>query len=100
MPDAKDVETLVAPCRANGRVCPTPPQWSALWELLEGHRRVGDGWEPPLPLILAGWWASSNLDKMLRLEEHIRWADAHGQLGAVSAFLEGLPEVEWHHLKD
>jgi hypothetical protein len=37
---------------------------------------------------------------MLRLEEHIRWADAHGQLGAVSAFLEGLPEVEWHHLKD
>ena len=44
---------LIAYCRENSRVCPMPQRWNALWELLPNRKRVGGGWEPPLPLILA-----------------------------------------------
>ncbi len=35
-------------------------------------------------LILAKWADTSNLDKMMRLVEHIDWADKHGNLPKVS----------------
>ena len=63
-----------------------------------GRRRVGSGWEPPLPLILAAWHTTSALSKKLRLEEHIRWAEENGALEAVAAFLHGLPEEDWNHI--
>ena len=37
---------------------------------------------------------------MKRLEEHIRYADAHGALVKVDRYLRGLPENEWAHLSD
>jgi hypothetical protein len=69
------VESLVAYCRQDGRVCPQPPLWNELWEMLPNRQRVGSGWEPPLPLILAAWHTTPALSKMLRLEDHIRWAE-------------------------
>ncbi len=77
-----------------------PQVWNALWETLPDRHRVGDGWEPPLPLILGAWHFTSNLEKMLRLEEHIRWAEQHGRLAEVDQFLRSLPESDWHHLGD
>ena len=56
--------------RADGRVCPNPQEWQALWEMLPDKKRVGAGWAPPLPLILAAW-SGPALTKILRLEEHI-----------------------------
>jgi len=85
---------------SNGRVCPQPQNWNELWELLPNRRRVGSGWEPPLPLILAAWWTTPALSKMLRLQEHIRYAAEHGAIAQVDAFLRGLAEEEWAHLGD
>ena len=77
-----------------------PQRWNALWELLPDRRRVGGGWEPPAPLILAAWYETPGLLKMLRLAEHIEWAASHGAMESVAAFLHGLKEDEWFHLGD
>jgi hypothetical protein len=44
------VEGLIAYCREGDRVCPLPPLWSRLWEMLPNRKRVGAGWQPPPPL--------------------------------------------------
>jgi hypothetical protein len=38
--------------------------------------------------------------KMVRLAEHIEWAEKHNALPEVAAFLRGLQEDEWHHLSE
>jgi hypothetical protein len=91
---------LLSYCRHNGRVCPRPQRWNELWEMLPARRRVGNGWEPALPLILGACWDTPALLKMLRLEEHIRHAEAHGTLSEVDRYLRALPETEWAHLSD
>jgi hypothetical protein len=40
------------------------------------------------------------LAKMSRLADHIRYADAHGNLGEVDRYLRGLREEEWAHFAD
>src|SRR5688572_15150851 len=93
-------ESLIAYCRENSRVCPLPQQWNELWELLPERRRVGGGWEPPLPLILAAWHETPAMLKMLRLAEHVEWAAKHSALDSVSRFLRDLKEADWFHLGD
>jgi hypothetical protein len=92
------IKALVAFCGEYGRVCPKPTEWNYLYNILPDKRRNGAGWEPPLPLILAAWDDTPALMKMLRLEEHIKWASNHGALDAVEAFLRGLAEDQWFHL--
>ena len=60
-------------------VCPKANIW---WETFERLReawakggRVGD--QPPMPLILAGWIYSSDLDKQERWRATLRWASEH-----------------------
>jgi hypothetical protein len=36
--------------------------------------------------------------KMIRLREHLEWAEKHGELDSVDKFLRALPETDWHHL--
>lgn len=92
-------QTLIAYCRENDRVCPMPWHWAAVYELLP-LRNLADGrTEPGVPLILGGW-DSPNSFKMARLAEQINWAEQHGCLPAVSTFLRGLQEADWHHLRD
>lgn len=93
-------DTLLAYCRENNRVCPQPSLWHALWKMLPAKQRVGAGREPSLPLILAAWEHSSNLQKMIRLADQIQWASAHGYLNETSTFLRKLTETDWHHLND
>ncbi len=90
-----DVESLIAYCRANGRVFPV--RWDVLYRLLPNRRRDGNGWVPALPLILGGIQASDEL-KQERLAEHIRWAADHDSLPVVDMFLRGLPETGWMYL--
>jgi hypothetical protein len=78
------------------RVCPVPQKWNDLWKLLPQRQRVGVGWEPPLPLILAAWWHTPDDEKRNRFLSHIRWAADHGALEAVSAFLNSLEPAHWH----
>jgi hypothetical protein len=70
----ESVESLVAYCRENDRVCPLPPLWNRLWEMLPGRSRIGVGWQSPPPLILAAWHDTPAMLKMLRLAEHIECA--------------------------
>jgi hypothetical protein len=94
------VERLIAYCRHRSRVCPMPQRWKTLWELLPNRTRSGPVWEPPEPLILGAWHGATGLEKMLRLETHIRWADRFGVLETVAAYLHNLREEEWFHLGD
>ncbi|MEI8133590.1 MAG: hypothetical protein WCH46_00765 [bacterium] len=68
--------------------------------MLPERQRVGAGYEPSAPLILGGWHYSTNLDKMVRLADHIEWANNHGNLDEISKFLRALPENNWHHLNE
>lgn len=94
------VQSLKDYCAENDRICPMPRSWDHLWKLLPNRRRVGNGWEPPAPLILAAWHESSGLDKMVRLAMHIEWADRCGALDSISVYLRALREDEWCHLSD
>lgn len=97
---SETAEGLIAYCRENSRVCPLLPVWNQLWEILPGRLRVGAGWQPPPPLILAAWHDTPAMSKMLRLAEHIEWADKHGSLEAIGKFLRGLREDDWFHIGD
>jgi len=79
----------------NGRICPLPQAWQRLWEMLPDKRRVGSGWEPSLPLILAAWNETSNAEKAARFRLHLEWAFEHGNGDSVAVFLEGLSDIEW-----
>jgi len=68
--------------------------------MLPNKKCKGVGWEPALPLILAAWWDTPATFKMLRLREHIEWAEAHGCLEPIFLFLHSLSEEQWHHVGD
>jgi hypothetical protein len=91
-------ESLIALCRENNRVCPQPMLWQKLWEMLPNRKQIGAGWQPPLPLILAAWHETPAMPKMLRLAEHIEWAEKHRALEPVGTFLRGLREQDWYHV--
>ena len=94
------VESLIAYCRENDRVCPQPVAWDRLWKTLPDRKQLGTGWQPALPLILAAWHDTPAMLKMLRLAEHIQWAETHAALAPVSKFLRELSEAEWFHIGD
>ena len=84
----------------NNRVCPQPNRWQELYEMLPDKKRKGGGWKPPLPLILAAWWATPALPKMMRVREHLEWASDHCCLDEVLKFLADLPESDWYHIDE
>ena len=92
------VDQVLAVATENNRICPQPQKWQQLYELLPDKKRKGAGWEPSLPLLMVAWWDTPAMSKILRLREHIEWAAEHGGLEQVHAFLQSLPEEEWHHL--
>lgn len=92
------LDEVLAEVQKNNRVCPQPNKWNELYELLPNKRRQGSTWVPPLPLILAAWWDTPAMLKMLRLREHIEWASEQGALGAIYEFLASLKEEDWHHV--
>ncbi len=94
-PSSKELEDLLTFVGQGGRVCPMPQEWNQLWEMLPARRRVGQGWEPPLPLILAAWHDTTAVAKMVRLREHIEYAAQHGGLEQVDRFLRSLPAAAW-----
>jgi hypothetical protein len=95
-PDDK-LDALLTFVRADDRVCPRALEWQKFWESLPARRQTSAGWQPALPLVLAGWWGSTNQQKAERLSEHIVWAAQHGGLDAADAFLRGLTTECWHH---
>ena len=91
-------DTLWAYCTTNNRLVPMPTQWNQLYGMLKNtHQKPSGGWEPPLPLILAAWHHSMPIEKHLRFQDHVRWAEAQKQLPEIAAFLRSLPETQWCH---
>ncbi|MFO1401236.1 MAG: hypothetical protein U1F06_02615 [Steroidobacteraceae bacterium] len=90
-----NVEQTLALAQKNERICPRPIHWVKLYRLLP-RRQAAQGAEPPPPLLESGANAPALL-KTLRLAEQVRWAAAHGVLGAVHGFLEQLREEDWLH---
>jgi hypothetical protein len=89
---------ILAACDAAGRVCPKPQRWYELSQLLQEHHQIAGGEAPPVPLILAGWVFTSNLDKEYRLQQQLKWAEQRGCLDVVAAFLDRLQPRDWHTL--
>jgi hypothetical protein len=91
----KTPDDIIAATIEAGRVCPQPDSWNALWNLLPNRRRVGNGWEPSLPLILAAWDYCSDSEKRERFLIHLRWAESHGVMELVANFLDTLKPSDW-----
>jgi hypothetical protein len=94
---ADKFKDLLEYVKADGRICPNPQEWQALWEMLPDKKSVGEGWEPPLPLVLGAWWDTPLLAKIFRFEEHIRYADEHGALDDVDIYLRSLKHEQWFY---
>jgi hypothetical protein len=91
------LNSLLKFCSRNGRVCPHPLEWEALWKILIAGKQKHQYQPPPRPLILAAWWESSNREKQHRLRQHIRWAYRHQILEKVDRYIRSLSEDEWFH---
>jgi hypothetical protein len=94
------LDDIINYCKQNDRVCPQPQLWNTLWQKLKNKKQIGAGWQPALPLILAAWWEASGLSKQLRLIEHLKWAEANGQLQGIVDYLKELKEEDWFHFSD
>jgi len=91
------LESLWEYCTSHSRVCPMPMKWNDLYQILNNTKRVGAGYEPPIPLILGAWGNTSDEDKINRFRIHIKWASDHNQLVEVAKYLRSLTEEEWAH---
>lgn len=97
---SEKADNLIEYCAQAGRVCPNPDAWVHLWRMLPNKERVGNSWKPSLPLILDAWYDSPSAMKILRLNEHIEWADANRAIDIVDSYIRGLDELNWHHFGD
>jgi hypothetical protein len=94
------LQDLLSLASREGRVCPKPPAWRRLYELLPEKRRDGYGAIPPEPLMFEAWNAASDEQKRERLIEHFAWAENHRALHALHVCLNAMREDEWHHVGD
>ena len=90
----RTLEDVINFAKSNARVCPLPEPWTELWNMLPKT----NGESPPAPLVDAAW-ALPARSKMIRLREHLEYADRHGVLADVDAFLQSLSESDWLHLQ-
>jgi hypothetical protein len=75
--------------------------WDRLWQMLPDRKqKVSGGWSPPLPLILAAWDHAVGIEKMIRLRDHIQWADERSFVDEVDTYLRSLTEEQWYHGND
>ena len=85
------VESLIAYCHENSRVCPLHDRWEIMWVLLPKFPSS----VPTPPTFVQN---ATDEDRMRLLAEHIGWAGQFGNLPNVGAFLRGLSEDQWRHL--
>ena len=95
-----NAQSLISYSRTHQRVCPQAKHWQTLWQMLPNRHQIDGHWEPSAPLILAAWHHASNEEKMERFAEHLVWAEQHGGIVPVAAFLRNLNETDWHHVND
>jgi hypothetical protein len=92
----KNLDELIDFTKADGRICPQPQKWNEMWEMLPNRKRVDNGWQPPLPLILTAWHHTSDEEKRDRFLIHLQYAADHNVFPQVAAFLSSLSMNEWY----
>lgn len=90
------LDDLLAIAAQDGRVCPKPHAWTALYELLPDVRHDTYGFIPAPPLVAEFWDRTSDGDKRERLREHLLWAAGHGAAAKVHAWMVLMPPDAWH----
>ena len=93
-------DDVMVEARRNNRLCPQPVQWQQLYDMLPEKIDGPRGRQPAPPVGGGAWAVTPSLAKRMCLRDHIEWAESHGCLPAVHAFLKGLPEDQWHHMGD
>lgn len=53
--EISNLEQLIEYCKVIDRICPHPQLWNEMWNKLKDKKQIGQGWQPPLPSILAAW---------------------------------------------
>jgi hypothetical protein len=91
-----DAAMLVA--RRNNRVCPRPERWEEFSALLPSRKTMRGVEAPPAPMTGAAWAVTPPLTKRLCFREQIEWAESHGVLENVMAFMQQLREEDWLHM--
>ncbi len=88
------VDDLISYVSSDGRICPNPVEWNRVSRIIgvaqPGHQCV--------PLILAGWAFSSDLQKRERLIAQIKFAQTLGeeQFEIFSQALCRLKKEDWY----
>ncbi len=61
-------------------ICPLPRIWNKIYQELLSvwENQVDQPKPPPKPLVLHGWGYTNDLEKKLRWEETIKWANMNG----------------------
>ena len=91
----KNLETIINEIAGPNWVCPKPPDWNELYDMLPDRKRVGAGSEPPVPLILSAWWHTSDTEKKQRFLIHLRWARDKSVLDKILSYLKELDKGDW-----
>jgi hypothetical protein len=91
-----DLVQALAVARKGNRVCPKPQVWFAIYGTLKDAAR-SRGVEPPPPIPLESWAATSKMAKRMAFRDHVEWADRLGELPRMFAHMESLDESSWHH---
>lgn len=95
LPGRLGADTAMVVARRNNRVCPQPALWTQLYEELGGPH--ADDLPPP-PVERWLWSKLSSLQKRLFFREYVEWAERHGKLAHVMAFMARLGEADWLHM--
>jgi hypothetical protein len=59
-------------------ICPKPDTWAELHRRLQEAATANPYTTAPVPLVLAGWAYSNDVEKRNRWQETLAWADHHG----------------------
>lgn len=79
-----------------GRVCPMPPCWADMHQMIAKECQARGLGLPPAPLILAAWHDTPNKYKTMRLRLHLQYAANCGILEDVCTYLRSLPPEDWY----
>ena len=88
------MEELLEYVQSNGRVCPKPPYWADLQDIL---RQICAEEREPVSLILAAWNVTTDRNKAECLAQQIAYAHRYGAFDEVDHFLRSLSDEQWYH---
>jgi hypothetical protein len=72
---------------------PEPQTWNDVYlRLLDSYKQKNNPKipKPPVPLILAAWWETSDLEKHNRWSETLEWVEKYGFMDSIAGLLKDV----------